>query len=58
MRKLLTTAAVWLLCGSSIGCSSRTSDYVSYAIWNRNTEQEVQDCMVRSAADPPVMVMS
>jgi hypothetical protein len=58
IRKALVVAAVWCLFGSSAGCSSRTSDYVSYAIWNRNTEQGVEDCMVRSAADPPVMVMS
>ena len=39
-------------------CASRDSDYVSFAIWNRNTEQGVEDCVVRSAGDPPFEVAS
>lgn len=53
-RALLAVAVL----GTPTACSTGPSDYVSYAVWNRNTEQEVQDCMVRSAADPPVMVSS
>jgi hypothetical protein len=37
-------------------CSSNTGDFVSYEIWNRSFENAVEDCVLRSAMEPPVLL--
>jgi hypothetical protein len=53
--RCVTTAMLAL---APLACTRDASDYVSYAIWNRSPDHGVDDSVVRSAGDPPRLILS